>query len=162
MPESIPIHKTQSILDEINSIRDLITQRAYQIFEERGGLDGRDFENWMQAEHELVWQPAIELSEKDHEFRLEVVIAGVEPKDIEIDVTAEDIVIKSNIPHHHNADRGIVHMCEFASGKTFRSVHLPKKINPDKVKAVLKNGLLRLTAEIAEGERVKKVKPEAA
>jgi HSP20 family protein len=162
MPESIPIHKTQSIVDEISTIRDLITQRAYQIFEETGGLGGREFDNWMQAEREIVWQPAIELCEKGNEFRLEVVIAGVEPKDIEIDVSAEDIVIKSTIPHQHSADRGIIHMCEFATGKTFRSVHLPKSINPDKVKAVLKNGLLRLTAEIAEGERAKRVKPEAA
>jgi HSP20 family molecular chaperone IbpA len=44
----------------------------------------------------------------------------------------------------------------------FRSIRLPKKINPDKVKAEFKNGLLRLTAEIAEESRGKKIKPEAA
>src|ERR1051325_6421266 len=80
MPEAIPIHKTQSILDQIDAIRDLITQRAYQIFQETGGLSGREMDNWMQAERELVWQPAIELTEKDNELRWEAVIAGVEPK----------------------------------------------------------------------------------
>jgi len=43
-----------------------------------------------------------------------------------------------------------------------RSIHLPKTINTDKVKAEFKNGLLRLTAEIAEEARGKKIKPEAA
>jgi HSP20 family protein len=162
MPEAIPIHKTQSVLEEINAIRDLITQRAYRLFEESGGLSGRELDNWMQAERELVWQPAIELCEKDNEFRIEAVIAGVETKDVEIEVTPDDIVIKASIPHQHSENRGIVHICEFAAGKTFRSIHLPRRINPDKVKAVLKNGLLRMTAEIAEGDRVKKVKPEAA
>jgi HSP20 family molecular chaperone IbpA len=44
----------------------------------------------------------------------------------------------------------------------FRAIHLPKKINPDKVKAEFKDGLLRLTAEIAEDTRARKIKPEAA
>ena len=44
----------------------------------------------------------------------------------------------------------------------YRSIHLPKKINPDKVKAEFKNGLLRLTAEVAAEARAKKIKPEAA
>src|SRR5262249_36652060 len=106
MPEGISINKSKSVLDEINAIRDLITQRAYQIFEATGGLTGREMENWMQAERELLWQPAIELCEKDNEFRLEAVLAGVEPKDVEIEVTPEDIVLKSNIPHKHSENRG--------------------------------------------------------
>ena len=40
-------------------------------------------------------------------------------------------------------DRNLGHTCEFDSGKVFRSIHLPKKINTDKVKAEFKNGLLR-------------------
>ena len=47
-------------------------------------------------------------------------------------------------------------------GKMFRSIHLPKRINPDKVKAESKNGLLRLRAEIAEETKVRKIRPEAA
>ena len=44
----------------------------------------------------------------------------------------------------------------------FRSIHLPKRINPDKVKAEFNNGLLRLTAEVAAEARANKIKPEAA
>jgi len=44
----------------------------------------------------------------------------------------------------------------------YRSIHLPRRINPDKVKAEFKNGLLKLKAEIAEEARAKKIKPEAA
>ncbi len=44
----------------------------------------------------------------------------------------------------------------------FRSIRLPKKINPDKVKAEIQNGLLKLKAEIAEEARAKKIKTEAA
>jgi HSP20 family molecular chaperone IbpA len=44
----------------------------------------------------------------------------------------------------------------------FRSIHLPKKIDADKVKAEFKNGLLRMTAKIAQEAKAKKIKPEAA
>jgi hypothetical protein len=33
---------------------DLIARRAYELFEERGGDHGRDVEDWLQAERELV------------------------------------------------------------------------------------------------------------
>src|SRR5262245_54131147 len=123
---------------------------------------GRDFENWAQAERELVWKPAVELYEKDGKFQLEAAIAGVEAKDINIEVTPEDIVLRADIQHEHKESKGIVHYCEFENGKMFRSIHLPKKINPDKVKAEFKNGLLRLTADIAAEARTITIKPEAA
>jgi len=55
-----------------------------------------------------------------------------------------------------------VHTCEFRSGSLFRAVQLPKKIDPDKVKAELKNGMLLLTADIAEPSRARKVSVKTA
>jgi HSP20 family protein len=101
------------------------------------------------------------LRETDGAFHLEAALPGVDPKDIDIEVTPEDIVLKAEVQHHQEG-KGTVHFCEFHRGNLFRSIHLPRKINPDKVKAEFKNGMLRLTAEIAEEARARKVKPEAA
>jgi HSP20 family protein len=103
-----------------------------------GEAQGRDLENWTQAERELVWRPPFELCEKDGKFQLEAAISGVETKDIDIEVTPEDIVLQANIEHKHTDQKGLVHYCEFVTGKMFRSIHLPKKIDPDKVKAEFK------------------------
>jgi HSP20 family protein len=162
MSESVAIHKTSSILDEMNQIQNRIMRRAHEIFEHNGALFGRDLDNWLQAEQELLWKPALELRETDGEFQLEAALSGVDPKDIDIEVTPEDIVLKAEVQHRHKEGKGIVHICEFQSGNLFRSIHLPRKINPDKVKAEFKNGMLRLTAEIAEEARARKIKPEAA
>ena len=110
----------------------------------------------------MLWKPSLELRETDGEFVLEAAVSGVDPKDIAIEVTPEDIVLKADIQHEHEEKKGTVHICEFQSGRMFRSIHLPKRINPDKVKAEFKNGLLRLTAEVAAEARAKKIKPEAA
>jgi len=161
MSDPVPIRKTSSILDEMRDVQDRIMRRAYEIFQRNGSIPDRDLENWTQAERELVWKPAFELCEKDGQFQLEAAIAGVQAKDIDIEVTPEDIILRAEIHHEHKERRGMVHHCEFESGKMFRSIHLPKKIDPQKVKAEFKNGLLRLTAEIAEESR-KTIKPEAA
>ena len=162
MADTVPIRKPSSILDQMKEMQDRIMRRAYEIFEQNGNMLGRDLENWSQAERELVWKPAFELSEKDGRFVLEAAITGVEPKDIDIEVTPEDIVFKAETRHEHAEQKGLVHYCEFESGHMFRAIHLPKKINPDKVKAEFKNGLLRLTADIAEEAQETKAKPEAA
>ena len=162
MAESVATRKISSILDEMNQMQDCIMRRAYDIFERNGRVFGRDLDHWLQAERELLWEPALELRETDGEFVLEVVVSGVDPKDIEIEVTPEDIVLKADIQHEHEEKKGTVHICEFQSAKMYRSIHLPKRFNPDKVKAEIKNGLLKLKAEIAEEVRAKKIKPEAA
>ena len=162
MAEVVPIRKISSILDEMKNIEERIMQRAYEIFQNNGGMSGRDLENWTQAEQELVWKPPLELSEKNGEFQLEAAVSGIEAKDIDIEVTPEDIILKANVHHEHKDFKGTVHLCEFRPGKMFRSIHLPRKIDPDKVKAEFRNGLLRVTASIAEEGRARRIKPEAA
>ncbi|SRR5213593_1402417 len=162
MAETAAIRKISSILDEMNQMQDRIMRRAYDIFERNGRVFGRDLDHWLQAERELLWKPALELREADGEFVLEMAVPGVDPKDIDIEVTTEDIVLKADIQHEHEEKKDTVHICEFQSGSMFRSIHLFKRINPDKVKAEIKNGLLKLTAEIAEEARAKKIKTDAA
>jgi HSP20 family protein len=162
MTESVAIRKASSVFDEMNEIQDRITRRAYEIFERNRGSFGGELDNWLQAEQELLWKPSIELREKDGELLLQAALSGVDPKDVEIEVTPEDIILKAETQHQHQEQKGIVHICEFRTGMIFRSIHLPTKINPDKVKAEFSNGLLRLTAQIAQEARARKSKSEAA
>jgi HSP20 family molecular chaperone IbpA len=162
MSETLPIKKTKSIFDQIESIHDRIMRRAHDIFSSNGGVFGSDIDDWLQAEREVIWKPAIELEEKDGEFQLQVAIPGVDAKDIDIEVTPEDILIKADVKHEHKDTKGKIHTCEFASGHLFRSIHLPKPIDADTVKAEFKNGMLTLKAPVAAEARAKKVKVEGA
>jgi len=150
------------VFDAISEMQNRVMNRAYEIFEQNGYATGRDSENWTQAEREILWKPALELSERDGRFQLEAAISGIEAKDINLEVTPEDIVITADVHHDHKEQKGTVHYCEFQRGKMFRSIRLPKRINPDKVTAEFKNGLLRVTAEVAQEAQARKIKPEAA
>jgi HSP20 family molecular chaperone IbpA len=148
--QPIPIRTQESIAAEIARINDQITRRAYQIFEDRGGASS-DLDNWLTAESELVWKPPIELSEKNNELLLTMAVPGVEPRQIQIEATPEELVVKAETRHEHRNEKGAIHSCEFHSGSMFRMVHFPKRIDPDHVRAEFKNGMLKIHAPVRGG-----------
>src|SRR5205814_945672 len=127
-----------------------------------GRTFGRELEHWLDAEHELIWKPSVELIEKDNEFNIRIAVPGVDPKDIDIEITSEYLLVKAEARHEHQADKGEVHVCEFETGNLFRSIRFPKPINPDKVKAEFKNGVLQVSAGIAAEARSRKVALKAS
>ncbi len=149
--------KVESIFDEMEEIQNQIMQRAYDIFLNRGGFFGGDLDDWLAAEAEVTWKPAVELYEKGDEFVVQSALAGVDPKDLDIRVTPQELLIKAETKHEHTEEKGTVHLCEFRSGKLFRCIQFPKKVDPDKVRAEFRDGLLRVSAAMAKEEQQRKV-----
>ena len=147
--------KVKSILAEVEKLQNQVVQRAYDLFINRGAVDGFDLQDWFDAEKELSWKPAVELSEKGGVFVVQAALPGIEPKDLDVQVTPEDLLIKADIRHAHKEKEGTVLLCEFQAGKLFRHIHFPRKIDPGKVKAEFGNGLLRVVAAIAKEEQRK-------
>jgi len=44
----------------MSSLEDRIRQRAYELWEQSGGVDGSEMDFWLQAEHELAKEAAPE------------------------------------------------------------------------------------------------------
>jgi HSP20 family protein len=86
----------------------------------------------------------------------------LEAKDLQVEVTPEELLVKGETRHEHKEEKGTVHTCELETGSLFRSVRFPKPIDPEKVKAEFKNGLLTLKASIAEEKKAKAVSVIAA
>jgi HSP20 family protein len=162
MATALPIKKTESIFDELQQMHDRIMKRAFEIFDGNGHEFGRDLEHWLQAERELVWKPSIQLEEKDNKFLLQVALPGVESKDIDIQVTPEEILVKADLHREQKEKKDNVHTSEFASGNFFRAVRLPKKIDPEKVKSEFKDGMLQLTADVAQEAQARKIELKAS
>ena len=158
----VAVQKKDSFWDQIQRMEDRIMRRAYDIFKGNGSEVGKDLDNWLTAERELIWKPAIELKEKDNQFELQVAVAGIDPKDLKIEVTSEELLVSGETKKEKKEDKGEVHTSEFQSGSLFRSVRFPKKIDPDKVKAEIKNGLLTVTAPVSEEAKARKVEIHAA
>ena len=146
----VKVQKTETMQEEMKELHNRIADRAYEIYLQRGSLIRCDLDNWLDAEHELVWRPAVEILEKDNQFIVQVAIAGLKPSDFTVRITEEHLLIKSERMHTHKDGSGIVHVCEFSSGPVFRIIHFPKRVDPATVEVDYRNGLLRLKAALAE------------
>src|SRR5262245_45335099 len=60
MANSVAIHKSFSIFEQMRDVQDRIMRRAYEIFEQNGRPFGNDLNDWLIAERELCWKPAVE------------------------------------------------------------------------------------------------------
>ena len=46
--------KSQGEIDDAQPVQEQVRRRAYQLYEERGGEDGHDVEDWQRAEEEIT------------------------------------------------------------------------------------------------------------
>jgi HSP20 family molecular chaperone IbpA len=98
----------------------------------------RDLADWMTTNEDLVCRPAIELTREGNEFAARALVPGVDPKDVEVMVAPNALLIK-----------GAVHRGECESRKLISSVTFPRPVNPNRVDARIRNGMLSVRAEIA-------------
>ena len=94
--------------------------------------------------YERSFSPAIDVVENADSYGILCDLPGVELKDVAISVTGGIVTLKGE--KRRVADQGGRRDLrgEFSSGKFQRTVQLPLAIDPDKVEAVLKDGVLRI------------------
>jgi HSP20 family molecular chaperone IbpA len=162
--KTIRLHNqtAEAIFRDVEQMRDRIRQRAHEFFSHRGGRLGSAFDDWLMAEREAVWRPAIEVCQKDQQLIVEVAAAGLEAGDIDVQVTPETLLVCAAAAHEHSEAKGTVHVCEFEPGRLFRMITLPVPINPGEVTSTYRNGLLTITAAVAVTQTVRTVDVRAA
>ena len=81
------------ILDRMNETNASIAQRAYEIYESRGGGHGSDQDDWFTAEQEVLHPLAIERYVTDSALRLTAQVPGFAAKDLEVAIGHRRAVI---------------------------------------------------------------------
>ncbi len=135
-----------SVFNEMKTLSDCIRQRAFELFEQRGAMDGSAVDDWLHAERDLFRLPESELIERDGKFEARVTAAGIDADDIKVTALPDALIVKGSSNHKHERADGDVRFCEFDQRTLFRRFDLPEPINVDRVTANLDKGVLQLTA----------------
>ena len=135
-----------STLDEVKTLSDRIRQRAFELFERRGGISGSAMDDWLSAERDLFRIPESELVERDGKFEARISAPGFDPADVHVTALPDALIVKGSSTHRHDTTEGAVRFCEFDQKTLFRRFDLPEPINVDRVTANLEKGVLELTA----------------
>ncbi|WP_019504937.1 Hsp20/alpha crystallin family protein [Pleurocapsa sp. PCC 7319] len=102
--------------------------------------------------------PAAELSETDDALHLKIEIPGMEAKDLDIQVMADQVAIAGERKSETKSEAKGVTRSEFSYGKFSRVIPLPSRIQNTNVTADYKDGILNLTLPKSEDEKNKVVK----
>lgn len=103
-----------------------------------------------------TFQPSIDVSETDDEIVVSAELPGLEEKDFHVDLDGDLLTIKGEKCEERKESEGGYHRVESFCGAFERAFRLPEHVDPDKVTASYKNGVLRVT--IAKPEEAR---PEA-
>ena len=108
------------------------------------------------------WVPSLDLSDSGERLVAEVEVPGMDPKDIDISVAGDVLTISGEKKREREEKEQAYHLVERAYGKFSRSIRLPAGVNPDRVEASYKNGILTISLEKAEQSKTKRIEVKAA
>lgn len=136
-----------SIFDELAGIQDEFN-RAFTGLDVDSSLNRR-----------RVGLPPMNVWASNDGLIVDVELPGVNPVDVDIQAVGDELTVKGNL--NGGAEKA-AHRCERPHGQFERTLHLPFRVNAEKVSAHYRNGILRITVPRSEEETPRKVAIEAA
>lgn len=101
--------------------------------------------------------PLMDVAETDKEVTVTAELPGVDPKDIDIDVTGDMLTVRGEKKQEHEEKDRNYTFVERSFGRFQRSIQLPSSVDPDKVEATCRNGTLTITLSKKPDAQRKKI-----
>lgn len=114
-------------------------------------------QTWFEESAPGQWLPAIDISEDAKQLHVRAEVPGVDPKELDIDVTEDRLVIAGEKKQAATeTENGWTHT-ESEYGAFARRIPLPTPIDPEHVTARFENGVLMIDLAKAETSLSRKV-----
>ena len=104
-----------------------------------------------------MWNPAVDLYEKDDHFMIKAELPGVDKNDINIDLKDRLLTLSGERTHDKEVNEENYYRRERSYGKFQRAFTLPADVDSDKIEAEFKDGVLQIKVPKPEGRKAKKV-----
>jgi HSP20 family molecular chaperone IbpA len=151
------------IFEFASEIRDSIERRAYELFESRGFEHGHDCEDWLCAESEILLDLPVDITEGETEFTVHADVSGFGGKDLEVQVAPHCLCISGSREEASEQQEEEAVCSQRRSKHIFRLLDLPSEIDPDGVKATVRDALLEIKlSKVGLGEKEREIAKAAA
>lgn len=105
--------------------------------------------------------PRMDVEDSEDQVLVTAELPGVDIKDVDVSVSGNVLTVKGEKKEEHEKDEGNYYHRERWSGSFQRSMTLPDAIDPDKVDAEMKEGVLRITFPKREEVKPKQINVKA-
>jgi HSP20 family protein len=110
---------------------------------------------WMETFEPFGWKwPAginherafrLDIVDREKELLVRAELPGVEKDDVEVTIVGDRLMIEAERAFEEEDDRDDFYRHEMGYGKLMRTVVLPVEVDPEKIHAELKEGILKVT-----------------
>jgi len=145
------------LFEHTQDVFNLIAQRAYDIFENRGHVHGNDREDWLLAESELLTPVKFHVSESGERLTARAEVPGFHKQEIKLSLEPRRLSIsgKTEPDENHKSEKH-PHSHRHAQ-LMFHVIELSCAVDPSKAKASFNDGRLEVVmpkAALARSVRV--------
>lgn len=133
-------------------IRDAISGMFDDFFSGRPLLSSR----FAQPASGYGWTPAVDIRETDEAFLIRAALPGVEKEDLNLEVKDNTLVLSGQLKAENGQEDGWLRR-ELPAGQFYRAFNLAAEVEPAKVNAGLKNGILEIKLPKAERSKPHRV-----
>ena len=116
---------------------------------------GTGLMEWPGGEH--AWTPRAELSETNKEYAIRLEVPGVKSEDIDLSISGNMLTIKGEKPEEKEEKKKNYLYSERHFGTFSRTMELPANVNPEKIDAKFKDGVLTVKLEKAPEAQSKRI-----
>ncbi len=105
-----------------------------------------------------IFAPSVDVYEDKDNIYVEADLPGFEQKDINLALKGDVLTISAQKEEKKEEKKKNYYRCERFQGKFYREVDLPASVEASKIKAVYKNGVLKITLPKKEEDKEKEIK----
>jgi HSP20 family molecular chaperone IbpA len=151
------------LFNQMTNIYNSIARRAFEIFEGKGSIAGRDWDDWFQAEAEQLHPVHIDVVDAGESLKVRAEVPGFTTKDLQVSVEPDYLTITGKRETKEEREKeGKVVYSERCADEILRVINLPAAVDPAKVTATLKDGVLEMEMPKAVPPKKIKIEPKAA
>jgi len=104
-----------------------------------------------------VWQPAVDIFEKDDKMFIKAELPGMDKKDISLDIQNDVLTLRGERKYENEVKEENFYRKEMSHGTFVRSFTLPAEVDADRIKAEFKDGILTVEVPSPETRKPKQI-----
>ncbi len=107
---------------------------------------------------ETIWAPALDVKETKENIVITAELPGLGPKDIEVSISGDLLTLKGEKKQEKEEKEESYHLVERRYGSFARNIRLPAEVDPQKIKATHKEGILTVSLPKSEKAKERQIK----
>lgn len=107
--------------------------------------------------HKMGWNVPVDIYHDADNIVLKAALPGVAKKDISVDLKGRVLTLKGTLSSEAEVKEDNYYRKERASGKFERSFTMPGDVDPEKIQADYKDGILKITVPRPEDRKKKQI-----